>query len=56
LLKFGAVARRIGFLGMGRGAKHRDDVELGAMAQRIMHDVIAWPSPQNDGVARHLGL
>jgi hypothetical protein len=41
---------------VGRGAKHRDDVEFGAVAQWIMNDVITRSALQYDAITWDIGL
>ena len=56
MFKLGAVSCGVGFLGVGRCAKHCHDVELSSMAQGIMNDVVARPTPQQDAVTRNVNF
>jgi len=54
LFKLGPIGYRVRFLGVRFGAKYRDYVKFTSVAKRIMNDVVAWTSPQQNAVARHL--
>jgi hypothetical protein len=56
VLKLAAASRGIGLLGVARCTKHGHDVELRAVAQWIMNDVVARPAPQHNAVAWDINL
>ena len=56
VVKLVAISSDIGFFSMGRGTKHRHDVELRAVAQRIVDDMVAGATPQHDAIARDIDL
>src|SRR6516164_3596396 len=56
LLELGAMGCNVGFFGVVWSPIYRNDVELTAVAQRIMDDVVSRPGPQHDTIARDINL
>src|ERR1700691_708031 len=50
-IEFGAIRCDITLLRVALGAKHRNNVELSAVAERIMHDMHAGTAPERHTIA-----